>query len=126
MRQATFLMAVAVLAGLFTTQAFAENPHVRTSIDGRIDVLTVGHPGSHHRRGGFDAPRHHGYAHPRGYPYGVSPLVPRHGPPVVVYPYWGYPPVYPRHRHVCGPGCGCGHSSSFYYRGNGWGFSFSF
>ena len=129
MRQATCLSAVAVLIGLFTTQAFAQDPHLRTAIDGRADVLTVGHPGAHPRHGGFDAPRHHGYAYPRGYPNGVSRFAPRppmYGPPVVVYPYWGYPPVYPRHRHVCGPGCGCGYPSSFYYRGNGWGLSFSF
>jgi len=122
------LVGRAVLAGLFTTQAFAR---IRTG--GRRSTAEpyrhVAHPGMHPRHGGFDAPRHHGYAYPRGYPHGVSPFVPRppiYGPPAVIYPYWGYPPIYPRHRHVCGPGLRVWYPSGFYYRGNGWGLSFSF
>ncbi len=134
MRRATFVLAVAVVIGLFTTRTFAQDVHLRTTIGGDADVLMVGHPSPYHRHGGYATSRYHGHSYHRGYPYGVSPYghrPPMYGPPAVVYPYPGYPPivrppVYPRHRHVCGPGCGCGGSSGFYYRGPGWGFSFSF
>lgn len=130
MRRATFFTGVAVVIGIFAVNAFAGDLHSRTSFDGRTNIVTVGHPGSYPRHDSYNRPWHprHGYSH---HPYGVPPhmlRVPLYGPPAVIYPYPGYPPVYP--RHICGPDCGCGygygHPSNFYYRGNGWGFSFGF
>ena len=132
MRWATFFAGVAAVIGIFAVNAFAGDPHSRTAFDNRTDILPVGHPGLYPRHDSFHKPWHpgHGSSH---YPYGLPSYrfrAPMYGPPVVIYPQPGYAPVYPRHRHICGPDCGCGYGydypSSFYYRGNGWGFSFGF
>lgn len=135
MRQASFFAAVAGVAvaiGIFAANASAGDMHFPTSFDNRVDVMTVGHPGFYPRHDIQHEPWPPGHGQPH-HPHGLpsyrfySPL---YGPPAVIYPFPAYPPVYPRHRHVCGPGCGCGHvygpPSTLYYRGNGWGFSFSF
>ncbi|NLF67820.1 MAG: hypothetical protein GX575_02070 [Candidatus Anammoximicrobium sp.] len=126
MRRKTCFLAVAVVVGLFTTQAFAQGPHGRTAIDGRTQIVTVAHPGAYPRHGGYDRPSYHRYAYPRSYPYGAYRVPPR---PPVIYRYPSYPPVvlppvYPGYPHVYGPGWR--YPSNVYYRGNGWGFSFSF
>jgi len=131
MRKASFFLAAAVLAGLVTTTASANEPNSRHGFDGRADIQTVSHPGR------YDRDRGHGYHSGQGYHSGHSRYgyYPRHhysGRPVIVYPrYPSYPPVYRSPHHICGSHCGphCGYAyppNNLYYRGNGWGFSFGF
>jgi hypothetical protein len=131
MRGASFFLAAAVLAGLVTSSAWAEDPHSQRFGNERISVHAVGHPEMYSRHDGYHQPGHdrHGYSY--GYHYGARPYIVQ--PPIYVRPPMvvPYPPVYPGYPHVCGPHCGpgCRHAypyDSFYYRGNGWGFSFSF
>lgn len=127
MQRATFFLVGTILTGVLTTNALATEPYSRALLDDRASVLTVGHPGSHHHGHGGAWDDRHGYS--RSHHYRPAPYVFR--PPAVIYPFPPpppvlYPPVYPRHRHICGPGCGCGYPYNFYYRGNGWGLSFGF
>ncbi len=141
MKRAIFFAAVAVVFGLFTTHAFARDPYSRRFTDDQANALTVGYPGGHHGhhgQGSYDRPRYGGHDYSYGYRYRVPPYgyrSPLYGPPAVIYPFPGHPPVvhppiYQGGRHVCGPSCGCCRYpdpyNNFYYRGNGWGFSFGF